>query len=80
MDAKPDSEANEMMEMEEQLLDEMREEYRQRLQQRLQERIKVKERSLAAAQGLKKNALSRCISKASSGTSASKRSRGIAPR
>lgn len=80
MKAKPDPEANEMMEIEEQLLAEMREEYRQRLQQRLQERVKAKERSLSAAQGLKKNACSRCILKASLGTSASKRSRAIAPR
>ena len=80
MKAKPDPEANEMMEIEEQLLDEMRAEYRRRLQQRLQERVKAKECALPAAQGLKKNALSRCILKASLGTSVSKRSRAIALR
>jgi hypothetical protein len=80
MGTKANNGAKEMMEIEDQLHDEMRAEYRQRLQRRLQERLEAKERSLAQAHRLKKNASSRCTSKVSSETSPSKRSRGIAPR
>jgi hypothetical protein len=60
MDEKTEGEANEMMEIEEQVHDEMREEYRKRLERRLQERLEAKERTLPEAQRLKKNASSRC--------------------
>jgi hypothetical protein len=79
MGTKTGNGAKEMMEVEDQLCDEMREEYRKRLQRRMQERLETKERGLPEAQRLKKNASSRCTSKASSGTSPSKRSRDIAP-
>jgi hypothetical protein len=53
--------ANEMMEIEDQLLEEMREEYRRRLEKRLQEKLEAKERDAPEVRRLKKNGPSGCI-------------------
>jgi hypothetical protein len=48
--------ANEMMEIEDQVLEEMREDYRRRLAKRLQEKLKEKEKDMPEVQRLKKKA------------------------
>jgi len=53
--------ANEMMEIEDQVLEEMREEYRRRLERRLQEKLRAKEESMPEVLRLKKNGPSGCV-------------------
>jgi|LFRM01.2.fsa_nt_gb hypothetical protein len=52
--------ANEMMEIEDQVLEEMREDYRRRLAKRLQEKLKEKEKDMPEVQRLKKKGPSGC--------------------
>ncbi|MEI8354301.1 MAG: hypothetical protein WCG22_07340 [Lentisphaerota bacterium] len=53
--------ANELMETEDQLHEEMREEYCQRLKRRLQERLETKERNMPEVRSLKKKGPPTCI-------------------
>jgi hypothetical protein len=55
MSEKSNGWANEMMEIEDQVLEEMREEYRRRLERRLQEKLAEKEKAMPEVQRLKKN-------------------------
>jgi hypothetical protein len=52
--------ANEMMETEDQVIEEMREEFRKRLARRLQERLDTKERGMVEVRSLKKKDRSSC--------------------
>lgn len=59
--AKKDAgEANEMMETEDQVLEDMRVEFRSRLERRLQKRLVVKQRDMPEVRNLKKKGRSRC--------------------
>ena len=60
MAKKDDGSANEMMEIEEQVIEEMREEFRRRLESRLQKRLEAKQRDMPEVRGLKKKGRSGC--------------------
>jgi hypothetical protein len=60
MAKKDDGEANEMMETEDQVLEDMRVEFRSRLERRLQKRLVAKQRDMPEVRSLKKKGRSGC--------------------
>jgi hypothetical protein len=73
MDVPGDKWANELMETEDQVQEEMREAFRRRLASRLQERLEAKEQGLSEVHGLKKKGRSGCTCKVPSAKSRSGR-------